>query len=35
MERKITFVNSRTQSQKVLENSTATTLGELKAEMRY
>lgn len=34
MERKITFVNSRTQSQKVLENSTATTLGELKAEMR-
>lgn len=34
MERKITFVNSRTQSQKVLENSTATTLGELKVEMR-
>lgn len=32
--RKITVINSKTQSQKVIENSTATTLGELKAEMR-
>lgn len=32
--RKVTIINSRTQSQKVIENSTATTLGELKAEMR-
>lgn len=32
--RKITIINSRTQSQKVINNSTATTLGELKAEMR-
>ena len=32
--RKVTVINSKTQSQKVIENSTATTLGELKAEMR-
>lgn len=32
--RKVTIINSRTQSQDVIENSTATTLGELKAEMR-
>lgn len=32
--RKIIVINSKTQSQKVIENSTATTLGELKAEMR-
>lgn len=32
--RKITIINSKTQSQKVIENSQATTLGELKAEMR-
>ena len=32
--RKVTIINSKTQSQKVIENSTATTLGELKAEMR-
>lgn len=32
--RKVTIINSKTQSQKVIENSTATTLGELKTEMR-
>lgn len=32
--RKVIFVNSKTQSQRVIENSTATTLGELKQEMR-
>ena len=32
--RKVTFIDSKTQSQKVINNSTATTLGELKAEMR-
>lgn len=32
--RKVTIINSKTQSQKVIENSTATTLGELKDEMR-
>lgn len=32
--RKVTIINSKTQSQKVIENSTATNLGELKAEMR-
>lgn len=32
--RKVTVINSKTQSQKVIENSTATTLGELKSEMR-
>lgn len=32
--RKVTIINSRTQSQSVIENSNATTLGELKAEMR-
>lgn len=32
--RKVTIINSKTQSQKVIENSTATTLGELKSEMR-
>lgn len=32
--RKVTIINNRTQSQKVLNNSTATTLGELKSEMR-
>ena len=31
--RKVTFIDSKTQSQKVINNSTATTLGELKAEM--
>lgn len=31
--RKVTIINSKTQSQKVIENSTATTLGELKSEM--
>lgn len=32
--RKVTIINSRTQSQKVITDSRATTLGELKAEMR-
>lgn len=32
--RKVTIINSKTQSQKVIENSKATTLGELKSEMR-
>lgn len=32
--RKVTIINSRTQSQKVIQDSKATTLGELKAEMR-
>ena len=32
--RKVTIINNKTQSQKVLNNSTATTLGELKSEMR-
>lgn len=32
--RKVTIINSKTQSQKVIENSIATTLGELKSEMR-
>lgn len=32
--KKITIINSRTQSQNVINNSSATTLGELKAEMR-
>lgn len=32
--RSITIINSRTQSQRVIEASTATTLGELKREMR-
>lgn len=32
--RKVTFIDSKSQSQKVINNSTATTLGELKAEMR-
>lgn len=32
--RKVTIINSRTQSQKVITDSKATTLGELKAEMR-
>lgn len=31
--RTVTFIDSKTQSQKVLGNSNATTLGELKAEM--
>jgi hypothetical protein len=31
--RKVTFIDSKSQSQKVINNSTATTLGELKAEM--
>jgi hypothetical protein len=31
--RNITIINNKTQSQKVIEGSTATTLGELKAEM--
>lgn len=32
--RKVTIINSRSQSQKVIQDSKATTLGELKAEMR-
>ena len=32
--RKVTIINSRTQSQKVIQDSKATTLGELKQEMR-
>ena len=32
--RKVTIINSRTQSQKVIQDSRATTLGELKAEAR-
>lgn len=32
--RKVTIINNKTQSQKVIQASTATTLGELKAEMR-
>lgn len=32
--RKVTIINQKTQSQRVIENSTATTLGELKSEMR-
>lgn len=32
--RKVTIINSKTQSQKVIQDSRATTLGELKAEMR-
>lgn len=32
--RKVTIVNSRTQSQRIIQASTATTLGELKREMR-
>lgn len=32
--RKITIINSKTQSQKVIQDSKATTLGELKQEMR-
>lgn len=31
--RKVTFIDSKSQSQKVINNSEATTLGELKAEM--
>lgn len=31
--RRVTFVDQKTQAQKVIENSTATTLGELKREM--
>lgn len=34
MGRKITIINSKTQSQSVISNSTATTLSELKAELR-
>lgn len=32
--RKVTIINNKTQSQKVIQESTATTLGELKREMR-
>lgn len=32
--RKVTIINSKTQSQKVIQDSKATTLGELKEEMR-
>ena len=32
--RKVTIINSKTQSQKVIQDSKATTLGELKLEMR-
>lgn len=32
--RKVTIINNQTQSQKVIQASTATTLGELKREMR-
>lgn len=32
--RKVTIINSKTQSQKVIQDSRATTLGELKQEMR-
>lgn len=32
--RKVTIINSKTQSQKVIQDSKATTLGELKNEMR-
>lgn len=32
--RKVTIINSKSQSQKVIQDSKATTLGELKAEMR-
>lgn len=32
--RKVTIINSKTQTQKVIKESTATTLGELKSEMR-
>lgn len=32
--RKVIIINSKTQSQKVIQDSKATTLGELKAEMR-
>ena len=32
--RKVTIINNKTQSQKVIKASTATTLGELKREMR-
>lgn len=32
--RKVTIINSRTQSQKTIQDSTASTLGELKSEMR-
>lgn len=32
--RKVTVINNKTQSQKVIQASTATTLGELKREMR-
>lgn len=34
MKRKITIISSKTQSQKVIQDSAATTLGELKNEMR-
>lgn len=32
--RKVTIINSKTQSQKVIQDSKATTLGELKQEKR-
>lgn len=32
--RKVTIINSKTQSQKIIQDSRATTLGELKQEMR-
>ena len=32
--RKVTIINSKTQSQKIIQDSKATTLGELKQEMR-
>ena len=32
--RKVTIINNKTQSQKVIQASTATTLGELKREIR-
>ena len=32
--RKVTIINNKTQSQKVIQDSEATTLGELKREMR-
>ena len=32
--RKVTIINNKTQSQKVIQASAATTLGELKREMR-
>lgn len=31
--RRVTFINQKTQAQRTIENSTATTLGELKTEM--